>query len=377
VSAPHKKYIEVDTSDARVERLWRKVRPALAEGKPQRLWWPRLLLATALLGAAAAVTLFVLRPQPASQVLAGAGFETATDSMLVDLVDGSRMELAANSRVEVQNSDATRVDLLLVRGRVECDVSHRPERTFSVHAQGVEVRVRGTRFGVALSADRDVVDVAVERGVVEVRLPGKLDPARTLTAGEHWTFDPKQPQKTAPAAEATQAEPVAPVPRASAERPRSHPAKATSEHAAPAPISSAQPAPEASAPPTLQTADPKQLLDMGSAARRNGDAQGAARAYQQLLSRYPGDSRAGLAAFELGRVRMDRLGDLPGAVRALRQAMQLAPSSGFREDALARLVQAYAGLGAKRECQQARDQYLSSYPEGVHAEAIKHRCGTP
>jgi hypothetical protein len=72
---------------------------------------------------------------------------------------------------------------------------------------------------------------------------------------------------------------------------------------------------------------------------------------------------------------MDRLGDLAGAVQALERAVQLAPGSGFREDAMARLVTAYAASGRNSECTRARDAYLAAFPAGVHRDAVTRGCG--
>jgi TolA-binding protein len=118
----------------------------------------------------------------------------------------------------------------------------------------------------------------------------------------------------------------------------------------------------------------RELLDAGNTARRGGDARAAADDYGQLLKKFPTDGRAGLAAFELGRLRMDRLGDLTGAVQALERAVQLAPGSGFREDAMARLVTAYAASGRSSDCVRARDAYLATFPAGVHRDAVSRTC---
>ena len=96
----------------------------------------------------------------------------------------------------------------------------------------------------------------------------------------------------------------------------------------------------------------------------------AARTYQALLSAHPRDPRAGLAAFELGRLRMDRLNDMPGAVQALEQAVALAPGAELREDALARLVAAAAAAHDHPRCARARTRYLTEYPAGVHHRTV-------
>jgi len=116
------------------------------------------------------------------------------------------------------------------------------------------------------------------------------------------------------------------------------------------------------------------LLDQGNAARRRGDLTAAARAYQTLLAEYAEDARAGLAAFELGRLRMDQFGDLPGAITALQLAAQSLTDKGLREDAMARLVRAFERSQDLERCRAAREAYLEAYPVGTHVVAIAQAC---
>jgi hypothetical protein len=123
-------------------------------------------------------------------------------------------------------------------------------------------------------------------------------------------------------------------------------------------------------------ANPRQLLEQANAARRSGDVAQAAAAFETLRSRYPRDARAALASFELGRLRMDALGDLPGAVEALRHSIALAPGGVVREDADACLATALARLRAPSRCENARQAYLQRYPKGTHAaEMSALDCG--
>ena len=72
---------------------------------------------------------------------------------------------------------------------------------------------------------------------------------------------------------------------------------------------------------------------------------------------------------------MDQLGDARGAVGALTRAVATAPGSGFREDAVARLARAYGTLGNVDACERMKSAYLASYPNGVHAAAVRQACG--
>lgn len=352
-------HVQVDTSPARIARVWDGVSARLSV-RPSR---SRSLAFRAGLGAVVAAVagialFFYLEHARPGAPWQRAALETAGDTLVVDLDDGSRLELGARSRVEMVETTATAVSVRLNHGRVECDLRPRPGRRFAVLAAGVEVRVTGTRFSVELSPDKRRVDVAVSRGSVEVTWPHGLDQTRKLTAGEHLSID----LGARSVAEAPSAAPE-PAAMASADEPEAPNLPAERPSAAR----------EIRPPVTLETANARELLDLGNSARRAGDVAGAARAYELMLSKYGSDPRAGLAAFELGRLRMGPLHDLGGAVQAFQRAIALAPGSGFREDAMARLVEAYAALGRTAECRSARDAYLKSYPHGVHAGAVAEK----
>jgi len=357
--SPPSKYVKVDVSPARVARVWASVSERLDMApRGRRRWLYRSMAVAALAGIAGVVTVRVVGDRHAHSAWSAAALETASDAMAVALDDGSRLELAAQTKVRVTGNEPLSMALELDRGRVDCDITPRPGRHFSVSAAGVEVRVKGTRFGVELAPGRDRVDVDVTRGLVEVSWANGAE-HRDLAAGERWSIDLKRPAATNEEHEpAASAEPsAAPDVTSSANTEISPSAHASAQHAAPA------------------TPGARELLDLGNAARRAGDAAGAAHAYEQLLSAHPTDPRAGLAAFELGRLRMDRLGDAQGAISALQKAVMLAPGAGFREDAMARLVEAYAAAGATDRCRSARAAYLKSYPSGVHATAVSRQCG--
>jgi hypothetical protein len=71
---------------------------------------------------------------------------------------------------------------------------------------------------------------------------------------------------------------------------------------------------------------------------------------------------------------MDALGDPEGAIRALEDALRSAGTASFHEDALARIVTANDALGRRQACRDARAQYLTRHPNGVHAQVLSARC---
>jgi TolA-binding protein len=353
MSVEPSRYVQPSVTDARVNRLWENVSQQLGPRRSRGFRW--LVLCGALSGAAAAAFLALKAPagaELAPAVLADAKLETKSDELSVTLADGSQVELGAHSAVQVHGRQSSSVSLALARGQVTCDVTHRAGRKFSVRAGDVEVRVVGTKFSVKASAGPSPrVEVAVLRGVVEIESQRRPGIVARVAAGQVWVQELERAvASAAPATALPPAEPASEAPK----------------HGA----SGVAPSPAASAGPSA-----RELFEKAAQSRRSGDAAAAAQAYAELLRLHPSDGRASLAAFELGRLRMDRLGDASGAITALERAVALNIGPSFREDALARLVSVYAAQGNFAACSRARDRYLASYPAGVHAAAVSSRCG--
>jgi hypothetical protein len=307
--------------------------------------------------------------QAAPTGLAAAKLETAADPLAVTLVDGSQVSLAAHSEVEVRGNQPTAVALSLARGEVAFDVTHRADRKFTVVAGDVEVRVVGTQFSVkTTSGSAPRVEVSVLRGVVEVTSKRRPGVVARVAAGQSWiqNAEPSHASSAAGDDGSSSARAPAAALRSETDAEVEAKAKANSE-----PKSGAAAGSSAGASPSA-----RDLFEKAGESRRAGDAAAAARAYEELLRLHPSDGRASLSAFELGRLRMDRLGDPAGAISALERALALNVGPSFREDALARLVSVHASQGNFAACARARDRYLTSYPAGVHAGAVATRCGS-
>ncbi len=329
---------------------------------PQRWRYSFAAAALLVIGATAISWRLSMRVSPAF-AFRNATLETAGDSLTVDYSDGSRLELAARTRLEVLAGDSHSAAVRLKRGSVVCDLASLPGRQFSVFAEGVEVRVTGTRFSVNLNTEANQIEVSVQRGSVMVVWPEGSKSNRRLAAGERWSIDRRQQQSAS--VQGSAGEQVSVTARPSVE---------ANFDTTPEVADDRNPS-EGASTVAVELPSARSLLDQGNAARRAGDARGAARAYQNLLSKFSGDPRAGLAAFELGRLRMGTLSDIPGAVRAFQSAVALSPGSAIREDAMAHLVEVYAISGQSAQCETARDTYLKNYPRGVHAALVGRQCG--
>jgi transmembrane sensor len=366
-------FVEAPVTEARIEREWEVVRARLPEARRRSpVAWASLGGAVVAVG----IIAFLLISRPVPTDIEGTALDSAGDHLSMALPDGSHIELDPSARIEVRERSKNRVRVELTRGRAEFDVARDPERKFVVVAGAVEVEVIGTRFFVE-RGDGERVRVEVERGIVAVHARGET---HRLTAGSTWSSDqvaaavvpeaPEEPEadavveglaEDAPVEELEESEDVAQVEERTAPRPRKKAQSRSRTRRKERPLD-------------LSALDAPGLFDVANTARRRGDLRDAAMAYARMLSRFPQDPRTGLAAFELGRLRMDSLADPQGAITALQRAIAIEPEAGYREDAMARLVYAYESLGAPIMCTKARDGYLAEFPKGAHATALAGRC---
>src|SRR5262249_22630609 len=113
------------------------------------------------------------------------------------------------------------------------------------------------------------------------------------------------------------------------------------------PVDPNQVAPDARKPSTLLPKTPapanlvsaKDLLNEAQQATAQGDRRRAASLYDEIRKKHRADPRAALAAFELGRIRLDVLADPAGAEEAFRDAVRLAREPNLRDDAEARQIE--------------------------------------
>jgi len=369
------------------EVAWRALQARMLDARRartrRRLW---LALPTFTLAAAGALIVAAsLRRQSeraAEQAIeVGRPFESADAEVALALPDGIQVDLDRRSRVRLESVAPEEIRVALSKGSARFDVEpHRPRRVV-VNADDVEVRVVGTRFRVtrieaAAPEDEARIEVAVERGVVEVRERQHAGEPHRLRAGERFSMpaistgaetggdraagDGDAVSEGAGATKPIGEAPVAPVARlASATRTSS-----------PTEISAAIVTPRRAT--TAATA--RALLERAQIAWRAGRMNEAAADYAEVLDRHPADPRAALAAFELGRIQMDQLGDLTAATASFERALHLAPRASFQEDTLARLAQANDRLGQRADCRRARQRYLRDYPNGLHVARVSDLC---
>jgi hypothetical protein len=362
--------------ERRLERQWERISARL-DGR-SGVSWSRLVMGTGVAAALAVVlVMFALRrtsPQ-------GEGFVVASLSdgrQELAFSDGSRVTVAPGGRLRVDRATAVDVAMHLEAGRARFEVKHDPARQFTVMIADFALIDRGTRFEVIRGDDaRPGIEVRVEEGEIELRDPAHREPRR-LTAGEWWSNrKPETPviaasQETAARSPAPSSEPMAAAPSV----PRS--ASNAADEAAPAamlrsPDARAKGSDAARGSGEQQAA--RELFERGNSAKLDGRLQEAADAFDMLRMRHRADGHAALAALELGRLRLNHLSDPAGALSALQDAIKLGPRAPFREEAEARIVDAFGILGRGADCARAREQFLARHPRSVHAASVAGKCG--
>lgn len=266
------------------------------------------------------------------------------------------IELLRDGRVAAVSADTNATVHRLERGSARftvspCSSDCQQDPEFVVLAANVRVVLAadarmdgaGAQFEVGLEEDEQgpaAVDVWVVRGRVAVEHAAS---AQSMGAGEHRRIA----LRARPALERAES------PRANRKARKRPPAK--------------RPAPAGKE-------DARALFARAREADRTGDFATARAQYEKLLRAFPKDPRAGLAAYEIGRILMDRKGDLAGAARQLERSLRIAPKGPIADDATARLVRLYERRGQSKRCHELRARYLREFPAGRHRQEVARRC---
>lgn len=345
------KHVLPDLGEPRLVRQFAVIRDR-AQPRARRAWLLASLATAALLAIVVAGGSFV-----ASRHAAPPLFETAVldsdeaGATGMHLPDGSSITLDRGGKATLRATTPAELEVRLEHGSVSVNVIDPKSHSITVAAGGnvVGARGRGPRlcFVVSLAPDGGDAAVTVSQGALDVVLAGGA--VRTIGEGETWSSAR-----------------VTAVPKASASA--ATPTGADDFEIDDAPSSSAR------APSPPRNASAKNLLEDAQQALAAGRPKDAARLFDTLRRRHRGDARAGLAAFELGRIRLDHFRDALGAEEAFRDALTLSPLPSIREDAEARRVQALDRMGARDRCISARDAYLTRFPSGIHNGAVGASC---
>lgn len=297
--------------------------------------------------------------------------------------DGTQLNLAGGSRARIAAVYQEGADIVLEKGHLAADVVHREGTRWTVAVGPFEVHVVGTRFAVTWDVALETLDVTLHEGAVLVTGPS-LGAGRAVEAGQtlHISTQTETLSAASPSAVSTPPLPqpsLAPL----------HAAPVLSETAvalpSPAPVASVAPASfrelaaQGKYRDSLAAAEAEgfaglcegssaaDLLVLGDSARFAGSVGRARQAYTALRLRFPGDSRAGAAAFVLGRMAFEQAGAYAEAATWFSTYLREQPGGALAREAAGRLMEARERSGDAAGARAAATSYLANYPTGPHA----------
>ncbi|APR78885.1 Hypothetical protein A7982_04232 [Minicystis rosea] len=305
---------------------------------------------------------------------------SASASRRIELDDGSSLVVEAGTRMKTLSNTSSSLITLLEGGRVTFDIRPGGPRRWIIECGLATVEVVGTRFTVDRAPHHG--RVTVERGVVLVRGELVKDRIQRLTAGESLEIEDGAAEAPAPAPPSAVA---SSAPASSAAAPlatstvKVTPSAPTDEAREPwrelARKGAFKEAYRAIAPAGIAqqatTASVDDLLLLADVARLSGHSIEAVAPLMRVMNEKSGDPRAPMAAFTLGRVQLDALGQAPAAAQTFARAIAMGLPQGLREDAHARVVEARARAGDSAGARAAAAEYEARYPNGGRLAEVR------
>ena len=356
--------------------------------RPSRRWW----LAAPALAAAAACLVWWQTPRRLSYEIVGS---TAAESyvsapsdrpLVVHFSDETLVQVEAGSRLRIEDTTRDGARVLLERGTAGVHVGHRPRAHWTFAAGPFDVLVTGTRFDLNWNPSREVLELQLREGSVEIRTPFASAPValrggQTFRADLHdhsmttTELEPEASALSVPTAEAAPSDaPVIahdePAPSASALNPPAvapAPARAWSKLIASGEFKTLlEQANAAGIPSCLQGCSAADLSALADAARYTGKAELAEQSLHALRTRFLRAAQGQSAAFLLGRLREGQ-----GAAKDARTwydtYLSESPAGAYAAEALAGKMRTVSKTDGRAAAQPLAREYLKRYPMGVHA----------
>lgn len=339
-----------DASEEELQRIWR----AIQRRRARKSALGSALLAVAVISILVVMGIVSWWPSTNADPLrdeAGRALlllESSTPRT-TSLSDGSRVEMSTDSALEVLENDGDTFVCALRRGRAKFEVVPGGRRRWRIEIGSVAVEVVGTRFLV--ERREGSVTVEVEQGTVLVRGENVRDGVQKLQPGARLEVPFARPVNTEAAR--------IPLPAASASSARAAVLESGDEQVDPESV----PAPSVD------------LLALADGQRRRGDLKGAIQTLQLAIERSPDDTRAATAAFILGKLLLDGVGQPVEAQAAFRACLDRSPPAAIAEDALARLVEAQSRSGAREAALATAREYQRRYPNGRRLSDVRRWTG--
>lgn len=315
--------------------------------------------------------------------------------LVLSFSDGTRLEVASESRARVVSIDANGAEVALESGLIHAEVVHTSTSAWRLVAGPFTVRVTGTRFDLAWAPTTQNLSLVVHEGSVVVS-GAAGGGERTVTGGQ--TLQAAVTQGRLQVLD-TSAVPATEPPAAPETASTEEPAPPTDVPSAPPPPSVAgssapREAPAAAGPwrelathgdlrgafgaaevqgfsGICNAASPADLMLLGDAARLSGRSERAEEALLALRRRFPRDPRRTAAAFALGKVAFDQRHNYAKAAQWFETSLREQPNGPLAREAAGRRLEALRNAGDAAGAKRAAADYLAAYPGGPHAAVAR------
>ena len=361
----------------------------------------RIVLPLALAAALVAVLVaggMRLWPKPIGYEVHGARLDgpyvsASQTPVRVEFTDGSVVRADPGSRLRVDDPQSDGARVLIERGRAAVKVAHRPGSKWSFLGGPFEVRVTGTSFELDWDPQSEVLELGMREGSVEVH--GPLGGAVTVRGGQRFRAElgsrrmtvvdsgealaaSEPPSTNAPLSDSDESrsagESVAREPA------REHPKSSSARDSWPKLVASGEfdlvveQANARGLDACLKTCGASDLRALADAARYTSRGDIAERALTTLRQRFAGSAESRAASFLLGRLAETR-GFSLAALGWYETYLGEAPSGSFAAEALAGTMRTIQATRGRAAAEPVARNYLSRYPEGVHAKVARRILG--
>ncbi len=383
---PLRELLRAGIDDLATARIWQRLeRYRRAASSRRSASWRLVAVASAAVVVLAAFLVWSLVDRPTAarsaagplRLAAGGVIEgrlaASNDARTLDLSDGSAVSLRPRSSLEVLENDGKAFVALLASGAARFEVQPGGPRRWTIECGLATVEVVGTRFSIR--REPAAVRVDVEHGIVLVRSDLVVDHVRRLTDGQ--SLDVVLPRDEARAHGPTSPAGATPAPPP----PRSDAPPATARWRDLAAGGNFTEAYGLLGPSGVRHVSEvgavRDLLTVADVARLSGHPREAVPPLQRILDDHPDDPGAPVAAFTLGRIQLDALGDPADAADSFARALALHVPPGLEEDACARLVEARARAGDAAGARRAAEEYRRRFPQGALGRDVSRWVGAP
>lgn len=366
----------------RVYRMWRVVEAAHHE-KASSWRIPLRIIAVSGIASVVVVLALILESQPIAGPLRSQQGEilpstiATTQTTLSRFSDGSFLRAEAGSEINLIENTSESVRFELKKGELRFDIIPGGSRIWRIDCGKVVITVLGTVFVV--KKEIAFVNVVVERGAVVLSGDAIKNGEKKLSAGESI----RVAVETAIEADTNPIEATPPpsppeVPPTPVDR--NHRAARTSWrlHAEVGDYDEAFERLGSAGVTAIakSSRDVDELFKLADVARLSGHPLSAVEPLEKIVEKFDRNPQAGLAAYTLGRLFLERLSSPEKAVAAFDKALTLGIPAALREASLVKKIKALFLLDPIK-ARTFATEYLVDYPDGNYHDQVESWLDEP